>query len=91
VGPCFAGAQMDVEAVLQSVQERDKWRRRLELLQASLLETRDRKKKSQGRLRRIRSDLRRLTNYSDAILDQSRDFLQNSRANATSNSRIPAR
>lgn len=82
---------MDVEAVLQSVQERDKWRRRLELLQTSLGEIRDRKRKSQGRLRRIRSELRRLANYSEAILDQSRNLLPHQRAHATANTRIPAR
>jgi hypothetical protein len=63
---------MDVDTVLQSVQERDKWRGRLALLQESLKEIRAREVRLQKRLRRIKRDLAQLARVSDAILDQSR-------------------
>jgi chromosome segregation ATPase len=62
---------MDVETVLQSVQERDKWRSRLTLLQESLKEIRTREARLQKRLRRIKRELAQLAKVSDAILDQS--------------------
>jgi len=82
---------MDVDAVLQSVQERDKWRRRLEVLQTSLGEIRDRRRRVQARLRRIRAELRKLADYSDALLDYSRAYTVQTRGNAPPNSRLPAR
>jgi hypothetical protein len=63
---------MDVDTVLQSVQERDKWRSRLTLLQESLREIRAREVGLQKRLRRIKRDLAQLARVSDAVLDQSR-------------------
>lgn len=62
---------MDVDTVLQSVQERDKWRGRLAVLQSSLREIRDRESRLQERLRRIRRELAKLSAVSDAILDQA--------------------
>jgi chromosome segregation ATPase len=63
---------MDVDTVLQSVQERDKWRSRLTLLQESLREVRTREDRLQTRLRRIKRELAQLAKVSDAILDESR-------------------
>ena len=62
---------MDVDAVLLSVQERDKWRKRLDLLQGSLDEVRGRKLNLQARLRTIKRELGRLARFSDALLDQT--------------------
>ena len=63
---------MDVETVLQSLHERDKWRGRLQLLRASLKEVRDRERRLQGRMRTIRRELAQLSKVSDALLDQTR-------------------
>jgi hypothetical protein len=63
---------MDVDTVLQSVQERDKWRSRLTLLQTSLREVRARELRLQKRLRKIKRELAQLSRLSDAILDESR-------------------
>jgi hypothetical protein len=82
---------MDVDAVLQSVQERDKWRHRLEVLVASLTDTRDRRRKAVSQLKRIRSELRRLQDYSDALLEGAHSSLAKSRMNAARDPRIPAR
>jgi hypothetical protein len=84
-------ARMDVDAVLQSVQERDKWRHRLELLQASLADVRSKKLKVQHRLRRLRGELRKLNAFSDAILDHAPIPADATRSHATSNPRLPAR
>ncbi len=62
---------MDVDAVLLSVQERDKWRHRLGLLEHSLEEVRAKRARWQSRLKRLEADLRRLADYSDALLGQS--------------------
>jgi hypothetical protein len=61
---------MDVDSVLLNVQERDKWRHRLELLRASLHELRNRRTRVTQRLRRAKRDLRRLGEYSDAVLHE---------------------
>ncbi|HEV2520097.1 MAG TPA: hypothetical protein VGX00_05690 [Thermoplasmata archaeon] len=60
---------MDVDAVLTSVQERDKWRHRLGLLKQSLVEVRENRRRWQSRLKRLEADLRRLADYSDALVD----------------------
>ncbi|HEV2166716.1 MAG TPA: hypothetical protein VGS23_07080 [Thermoplasmata archaeon] len=64
------GIGMDVDAVLTSVQERDKWRHRLGLLKQSLVEVRQKRVRVQGRLKRLEGDLRRLADFSDALIDQ---------------------
>ncbi|HYA58617.1 MAG TPA: hypothetical protein VEH57_09210 [Thermoplasmata archaeon] len=58
---------VDVDSVLLSVQERDKWRRRLELLERSLTDVRERRRRLELRLRRIKRELMRLTNTEAAI------------------------
>jgi hypothetical protein len=62
---------MDVDAVLLSVQERDKWRRRVEVLTASLTEVRERRLRAQQRLRKIKRDLGRMRRYDEAIADEN--------------------
>lgn len=49
-----------VDSALAGVQERDKWRRRLEVLEASLGEVRERRRRLEVRLRKIRRELQRL-------------------------------
>ena len=62
---------MDVDAVLLSLQERDKWRRRLDLLQSSLEEVRARRARIQTRLKGIRRELGRVAGVADALLDHT--------------------
>lgn len=63
---------VDVDSALLSVQERDNWRRRMELLERSLSEVRERRRKMEARLRRVRQELTRLREASEAILDRVR-------------------
>ena len=62
---------MDVDSVLLSVQERDKWRRRLDLLQGSLRELHLARQTLETQVRRIRRELGQLARYSEAVLDQT--------------------
>ena len=82
---------MDVDTVLQSVQERDKWRRRLEVLQESLALVRTERRKLQSRLRRLRTEMRRLGQFSEAILEHAQGHDLGERSHATANTRLPAR
>ncbi len=63
---------VDVDSVLLSVQERDKWRRRMELLERSLGEIRDRRRRLELRLRHIKKELTRLRLTADAVHDLGR-------------------
>ncbi len=63
---------VDVDSVLLSVQERDKWRHRMELLERSLREIRDRRRRLEGRLRRIKKELTRMRVSAEAFYDLSR-------------------
>ena len=63
---------MDIDSVLLSVQERDKWRRRHQVLAKSLEEIQDRRSRLRARLRRIKRELSQLAEYSDAVPDPSR-------------------
>ncbi len=51
---------VDVDSVLLSVQERDKWRRRMETLSRALEEVQERRRRLEARLRRIKQELSRL-------------------------------
>lgn len=82
---------MDINAILLSVQERDKWRHRLHLLERSLEEIRDRRTRLGKRLRRIKRDLARLRDVSDAVLDPVRRPSGREPLHATDNSRILTR
>jgi uncharacterized coiled-coil DUF342 family protein len=63
---------VQVDTILLSVQERDKWRHRMELLERSLSEVRERRRRTAQRLRRVKKELNRLRATADAILDFSR-------------------
>jgi septal ring factor EnvC (AmiA/AmiB activator) len=63
---------VDVDSVLLSVQERDKWRRRMELLERSLRDVRERRQRLETRLRRVRKEMARLRLTADAVLDYAR-------------------
>lgn len=58
---------VDVDSALLSVQERDKWRRRLELLERSLTDVRERRHRLEIRLRRIKKELEKLRTTQAAI------------------------
>jgi len=75
---------VDVDSVLLSVQERDKWRHRMELLERSLVEARIRRRRLEVRLRRVRKELAKLRQTGEAVLDMSRPSLQARVRNATS-------
>lgn len=63
---------VDVDSALLSVQERDNWRRRMEVLERSLEEIREHRARLELRLRRVRKDLARLRMAAEAVLDLSR-------------------
>ncbi len=69
---CGAPLVVDVDSALLSVQERDNWRRRMEVLERSLTEVREHRKKLEARLRRVRKELLRLRQAADALLDLAR-------------------
>jgi chromosome segregation ATPase len=63
---------VDVDSALLSVQERDNWRRRQEVLERSLSEVRSQRRRLESRLRRVRKDLTRLRIAAEAVLDFSK-------------------
>jgi septal ring factor EnvC (AmiA/AmiB activator) len=58
---------VDVGSVLETVQERDKWRRRMEALGRSLEEIRLRRKRLEARLHKVKQELARLRNTREAM------------------------
>jgi hypothetical protein len=82
---------MDVDTVLVSVQERDKWRRRLGLLQESLTDLKDRRTRVEARLRKIKRDLARLSEVSDAVLAHGGPAAGTRTVHASTNPPLPAR
>ena len=60
---------VDADSVLEGVQEREKWRHRVELLERSLAEVRDRRRRAQWRLKRLERDLTHLLQLGDAALE----------------------
>lgn len=83
---------MDVDTVLASVQERDKWRRRLEVLQAALADVRDREVRAAARLRRLKRELARVQDLAEAISGAGRRIaLASQGINAQARPNIPAR
>jgi predicted nucleic acid-binding Zn-ribbon protein len=63
---------VDVESALLSVRERDNWRRRMEVLERSLAQVREQRHKLELRLRRVRKELVRLRQATEAVLDLAR-------------------
>jgi hypothetical protein len=63
---------VDVDSALLSVQERDNWRRRMEVLERSLADVRNQRRRVEARLRRVRKELTRLRIAAEAVLDLSK-------------------
>jgi len=60
---------VDVDSILLSVQERDKWRKRAEVLEHALRDVRDQRRRLETRLRRIKKEMSRLRITVDAVID----------------------
>jgi uncharacterized coiled-coil DUF342 family protein len=60
---------VDVDSILLSVQERDKWRKRAEVLEHALRDVREHRRRLETRLRRVKKELNRLAITVDAVLD----------------------
>lgn len=58
-----------VDSALAGVQERDKWRHRLEVLETSLGELLERRRKLELRLRKVRRELQRLEQTSREFVE----------------------
>ena len=63
---------VDADSVLQNLQERDKWTRRMAILERSLEDVRTRRLREEARLRRIRKEMARIQVTLDAVLDGAR-------------------
>jgi uncharacterized coiled-coil protein SlyX len=78
--------------VLANVQERDKWRRRLEVLQAALAEVRDRQVRVAARLRRLKHELAHIQELSEAVSSAARrETPPSQRIHAPTRPNFPAR
>jgi hypothetical protein len=83
---------MDVDTVLANVQERDKWRRRLEVLQAALADVRDRQVRVAARLRRLKHELAQIQALSEAVSSAARrETPPSQRIHATTHPNFPSR
>lgn len=58
-----------VDSALAGVEERDKWRRRLEVLEASLTELLERRRRLEARLRQVRNELQKLERTARELVD----------------------
>jgi phage shock protein A len=63
---------VDVDSVLLSVQERDKWRHRMEVLERSLGDVREQRRRLERSLRRLKKELAKIRATTDAVLDFAR-------------------
>lgn len=72
LGRAGASPMVDVDSALLSVQERDNWRRRMDLLEQSLEEVREHRRKLELRLQRVRKELVRLRMTAEAVADGTR-------------------
>ncbi len=59
---------MDLDAILAGITERDKWSGRLSALQSELRLVRARRRRAQGRLRRMDRELKRLQALADQMV-----------------------
>lgn len=83
---------MDVDTVLANVQERDKWQRRLEVLQAALADVRDREVRVAARLRRLKHELARVQELAEEVSGHSgRITPPSQRVHAPTRPNFPAR
>jgi chromosome segregation ATPase len=63
---------VDTDSILQNMQEREKWRRRVDLLERSLRELQEQRRRVENRLLRVRKDILKLQQTADAVLDLAR-------------------
>ena len=63
---------MDIQSILLSVEERDKWSRRLDTLRTSLDNVRLRRQRLERRLRALKRELAHLTEIPPRIVDPAR-------------------
>jgi uncharacterized coiled-coil DUF342 family protein len=63
---------MDVQTILLSVEERDKWRKRLDTLRASLQEVRRRRQGLQRQLKTVKKELAHVAELAEAMVDPGR-------------------
>lgn len=83
---------MDVDTVLANVQERDKWRRRLEVLQSALADVRDRQVRVAARLRRLKHELAKARQLSEAVSSAARrETPPSGRISAATRPNLPTR
>ena len=63
---------MDVRTVLASVEERDKWGRRLERLEATLADIQSRRRRLERKLRTVRRQIAHIADLTEGMIDPSR-------------------
>jgi predicted nucleic acid-binding Zn-ribbon protein len=63
---------MDVRTVLASVEEREKWSRRLERLEAALAEVQLKRRRLERRLRTVRRQIAHIADLTEGAIDPSR-------------------
>lgn len=63
---------MDVRSILLSVEERDKWHRRLEVLKGALSDVRARRQRLERQLKALRRELSHLADISESMVDPRR-------------------
>ncbi len=78
---------VDADSVLVNVQERDKWTRRMAVLERTLEEVHARRVRGEAQLRRVHKEMARLQAALDALLDAARAQGNSGRSDATQ--RIP--
>jgi uncharacterized coiled-coil DUF342 family protein len=81
---------MNVDAVVSSLTERDKWRRRLNVLNQTLGDVRARRERWRARLKRAEAELRKLGEYSEALIDHA-ERATRGRSDGTANRTFLAR
>ncbi len=60
---------VDTESVLLNVQEREKWQRRMDLLDRTLNELRAQRRRVEARLGRVREEIAKLEVTADAVVE----------------------
>ncbi|MCI4364235.1 MAG: hypothetical protein L3K13_08095 [Thermoplasmata archaeon] len=63
---------MDVRTVLAGVEEREKWNRRLERLEAALADVQVKRRRLERRLRTVRRQISHVHDLTEAMVDPSR-------------------
>lgn len=82
---------MDLDAVLLTVQERDKWRKRLAGLERALGDVKLKQRRAKLKLRRIRQELSRLRDLSEVVAMVPRVGWPVGGSHAAHDARLPAR